>query len=358
MAQIGKCSNRVSCTLAYTGQEIRFEGAPVCPECGQPLTVTKGRKKGGKLWILILIPLLFLIMAGIGFYIAERYVIGSDTTKATPSPSATPADSGQKMVEGKSQVPSDVLNKAKQSPSPQPKSSVTTPTVTPSPETTVQKPPGPQESPAPNEGGTPPNELARGKTTPPPNTQASPPEPQHSPANPEKTPHTSETPESQETVETKPKELSSAEVTATKQDVLKRISALPKMSEAEKTKLSDKVETARYMQRVGVVYFDKGSSTLSKSSIDKLVALFKASELVEKMSDPTLVFIVAGYADTGGDPKVNLRLSDERAQAVFNTLEQNAGVINLIRTVGMGGTDLLSQRPDQNRAAEIWAVIP
>jgi outer membrane protein OmpA-like peptidoglycan-associated protein len=140
---------------------------------------------------------------------------------------------------------------------------------------------------------------------------------------------------------------------------LKRISALPKMSESEKTKLSDKVETARYMQRVGVVYFEKGSNQLSRTSIDKLVSLFKAPEIVEKISDPTLVFIVAGYADLGGDPRGNLKLSDERAQAVSNAMSENAGVINLVRTVGMGGTDMLSsKRAGQNRAVEIWAVIP
>jgi outer membrane protein OmpA-like peptidoglycan-associated protein len=153
--------------------------------------------------------------------------------------------------------------------------------------------------------------------------------------------------------------LSSADVEATKQDVLKRINALPKMSDAEKSKLATKVETARYMQRVGIVYFPPGSNVLPKPSVDKLVALFKTPELVEKMSDPTLVFIVAGYADRTGDPRGNLKLSDERAQAVSNALAESAGVINLVRTVGMGGTDLLSsKRPDQNRAVEIWAVVP
>ena len=160
-------------------------------------------------------------------------------------------------------------------------------------------------------------------------------------------------------MDTKPKALSSADVEATKQDVLKRIAALPKMSESEKTKLADKVETARSMLRVGVVYFPPGGSILPKPSVDKLVDMFKGQEMVEKMSDPTLVFIVAGYADMSGDPRGNLRLSEERAQAVANAMAESAGVINLVRTVGMGGTELLgSRRPDQNRAVEIWAVIP
>ena len=258
------------------------------------------------------------------------------------------------MVEGKSQVPADVLNKANQLTSAQVNDS---PTATKAAE---QKPPAPQESPSEksagnppqsqasvNEGGSPPANAEENPSNPRPDTQKSAPG------------DSSGVTPAQETVDTKPKELSSPELNATKEDVLKRISALPKMSEAEKSKLSDKVETARYMQRVGVVYFPKGGSSLSRSSVEKLVALFKAQDLVEKMSDPTLVFIVAGYADSGGDAKLNLKLSDERAEAVTNVLVQNAGVINLVRTVGMGGTDLLSgKRADQNRAVEVWAVIP
>jgi outer membrane protein OmpA-like peptidoglycan-associated protein len=353
MAQIGKCSNRVGCTLAYTGQEIRFEGSPVCPECGQPLTEVAKPKKSSKLWLLILIPVLFLVVAAVGFYAVEKYLVGSDGAKvtptATPQASATQSQSDGKMVDGKSKIPADVLNKANnQSATPEPTVAAATPTTSPSP-VTQQSPPAPAGSPTPSSGGKPPQpegSPGEGKTPPGPN------------ASPQKSPGSGGDNAGQ-SVDTKPKELSSAEIEATKQDVLKRINALPKMSESEKTKLSDKVETARYMQRVGVVYFEKGSNQLSRTSIDKLVSLFKGPEILEKISDPTLVFIVAGYADLGGDPRGNLKLSDERAQAVSNAMAENAGVINLVRTVGMGGTDLLSsRRADQNRAVEIWAVIP
>jgi outer membrane protein OmpA-like peptidoglycan-associated protein len=359
MAQIGKCSNRVGCTLAYTGQEIRFEGSPVCPECGQPLSEVAKQKKKGKLWLLILIPVVFLAIAAVGFYAVERYLVAPDNSKVSPTPtpqSSVAQDQNEgKMVDGKSKVPADVLNKANNqtpSSSPQPVASTpgSTPTPSPSPVTTERSPPASKESPAPSNPGKPPQpESSPGEGKTPPNPDAS----------PQKSPGAGGAETPGQNVDTKPKELSSAEIEATKQDVLKRINALPKMSEADKSKLSDKMETARYMQRVGVVYFEKGSNVLARPSIDRLVSLFKASELVEKMSDPTLVFIVAGYADTGGDPRGNLKLSDERAQAVSNAMTENAGVINLIRTVGMGGTDLLSsRRADQNRAVEIWAVIP
>jgi hypothetical protein len=157
MAQIGKCTNTVGCTLAYTGQEIRFEGSAVCPECGRPLTLLTRPKTGGKLWLVILALVALVAIAGGGFYAVERMLTPStasttsDNTKtsATPAASATQTQSDGKMVDGKSQVPADVLdkvnNKSNQSPSPQAASSAASPSVTPSPET-QQSPPGPNES--------------------------------------------------------------------------------------------------------------------------------------------------------------------------------------------------------------------
>src|SRR5260370_30860178 len=106
MAKIGKCSNRVGCTLAYTGQEIRFEGSPVCPECGQPLTEVAKPKKNSKLWLLILIPVLLLVGAAVGFFAGEKNLVASHGTEMTPTPTpqspATPSPSDGKMSAGES----------------------------------------------------------------------------------------------------------------------------------------------------------------------------------------------------------------------------------------------------------------
>ena len=109
MAQIGKCTNNVGCTLAYTGQEIRFEGSAVCPECGQPLTLLSKPKTGSKLWLVILALVVLVAIAGGGFYAVERMLSAStasttsDNTKssATPTASATQTQSDGKMVDGK-----------------------------------------------------------------------------------------------------------------------------------------------------------------------------------------------------------------------------------------------------------------
>jgi outer membrane protein OmpA-like peptidoglycan-associated protein len=325
MAQIGKCSNRVGCTLAYTGKEIRFEGSPVCPECGQPLSEVTAPKKSSKLWLLILIAVALLAMAGVGFWAVEK-LTGNDT-KASPTPTATPT--------------------ATATPTTTPTATPTaTPTPTPAPATPPPTP-GPSQTQTPPPNNNQGNNVPQGQNTP--NGNGSP--------QPSGTANGGNN--GGQAVNTKPTQLSAADVETTKQEVLKRINAMPKMSTSEKTKLIDKVETAKSMKRISIVAFNTGSAELPRPEADELVNLFKGQELQEAMSDPTLVFIVAGYADLSGDPAGNLKLSEARAQSVANVLSDNAGVMNLVRTVGMGGTDLLSnRRADQNRAVEIWEVIP
>jgi len=98
---------------------------------------------------------------------------------------------------------------------------------------------------------------------------------------------------------------------------------------------------------------------LPKAAADQLATIFNKPEMKDKLSDPTLVFVVAGYADSGGDSNANLRISQDRADCVGKFLKQQMGILNVVHTVGMGGTNLLdSKRPDQNRAAEVWAVVP
>ena len=40
-------------------------------------------------------------------------------------------------------------------------------------------------------------------------------------------------------------------------------------------------------------------------------------------------------------------------------LKVRAKLLNTMQTIGMGGTELLdSNRPEQNRAVEVWTVVP
>src|ERR1700756_643219 len=103
MAQIGKCTNNVGCTLAYTGQEIRFEGSAVCPECGRPLTLLAKPKTGSKLR-LVLLALVVLVACAVGAFLGvDGMRTGPVSTKASPAapaPQVATNTSDGKMVDG------------------------------------------------------------------------------------------------------------------------------------------------------------------------------------------------------------------------------------------------------------------
>jgi serine/threonine protein kinase len=153
--------------------------------------------------------------------------------------------------------------------------------------------------------------------------------------------------------------LSRQEIDVTKEEVIKRINALPGLSTAAKDRLIEKMDRARSMERLTVIPFDFGQTVLPRGATDKLVQTFDSPAMRETLSDPTIVLVVAGYADAGGRPDLNLRISQQRAAHVTKILKERANLMNAMQTIGMGGSELLdSSRPDQNRAVEVWAVVP
>jgi outer membrane protein OmpA-like peptidoglycan-associated protein len=297
--QYGKCTNRAGCTLAYTGDQIRFEGAPICPECGQALAVIKGPGSGrGKLWLLILLPILLIGMVATGYFLVQALLGlgGSADGKGSPSASAVATVSATATATPSASATASTEQSASASPSP------------------TGSPPPPSAGPSASAGGS---------------------------------------------VDTNPKQLSNTDIEATRKQVLVRLRAMPGKSDQEKAKLEDKIQSAHSMERLSpVIYFPIGSSIIPKPQADQIVSVFSDTKMREKMSDPTLVFVVAGYADRSGNPQGNQALSNARAENVARLMKQ-AGVTNVIHTVAMGGTDVLENtRPDQNRAVEIWSVIP
>ena len=145
----------------------------------------------------------------------------------------------------------------------------------------------------------------------------------------------------------------------TKEEVLKRINALPGVTAEKKTILIEKMNKARSMERLAVIPFDIGQTTLHRAAADELVKAFSRPEMRAKLSDPTTILVVAGYADNGGRADKNLRISQERAENISKFLKEQAQLLNAMQTIGMGATELLdSERPDQNRAVEVWMVVP
>ena len=153
--------------------------------------------------------------------------------------------------------------------------------------------------------------------------------------------------------------LSQDDVDATKENVIKRINALPGVTAEKKAKLIENMHKARSMERLTVIPFDIGRTSLRRAATDELVKAFNRPEMRDKLSDPTTILVIAGYADTGGRADLNLRVSQERAENVTKILKEQVKLLNAMQTIGMGGTELLdSKRPDQNRAVEVWVVVP
>jgi outer membrane protein OmpA-like peptidoglycan-associated protein len=367
-SQFGVCNNKVGCSLAYTGEKIPVPPGGACPECGQPLATGTAQKKGGKkglLLILLLLGLLAVAAAGTVFLLRDQLAqlafhssepkrkvleLPDSEEKAVVKETASPATSPETLA----------TNAATPVPSAQLADQGTTPpqladSKTERPASASTPPPPPpvtSSSPATVSAATP--QLADQLPTPPPapassnlSTQTSPPPPaaQQPPATGE-----------DQVQPAAP--LSKTEVEAARQDVLKRIN-VAKLSADEKQRLTEKMETARSMERLFVVRFATGQTSVSKTAVDALVQKLKSKEVQDKISDPTVVFVVAGYADTAGDPKKNQQLSEQRAENVAKFLKERTNLLNVVRSVGMGSTDLLdSKRTDPNRAVEIWVVAP
>ncbi len=150
-----------------------------------------------------------------------------------------------------------------------------------------------------------------------------------------------------------------AENQKVKTEVLKRIDLMPTISADNKDKLYVSVERARRMGRVLTIPFGKGATSLSPADVDAIKAELATPQLRQLMDDPTCVFVILGFADTQGDEKINLRISQERAQNALSTLRDKCGVANVMHSVAMGGSHLFDEQgQEKNRVAEIWAVLP
>lgn len=146
---------------------------------------------------------------------------------------------------------------------------------------------------------------------------------------------------------------------AMRAEVLKRIDVMPNLGEAEKDKLYVQVERARAMGQVVTIPFASGEKSISPASAVSLAQAVALPQIRKYSDDPTVAFVVLGYADKKGDPKSNLAISLQRAEAVVKVLKEKAGVVNVVHAVGMGGSELFdASNRSKNRVVELWAVLP
>jgi outer membrane protein OmpA-like peptidoglycan-associated protein len=154
-------------------------------------------------------------------------------------------------------------------------------------------------------------------------------------------------------------DLSKQENKAVKAEVLTRVDQMPNVSGGNKDKLYMAVEKARKMGKIITIPFGSGKSELTATDVQQLKAELEKPEIAAVRSEPSAVFVILGYADPKGDAKKNIAISEARADTVRKAMKDKCNVINVMHTVGMGGSKLVdAQNLEKNRIVEIWAVLP
>ncbi len=154
-------------------------------------------------------------------------------------------------------------------------------------------------------------------------------------------------------------DLADADNADTRNEVLRRIDAMPNVSSLNKDKLYGSVDRAHGMGKVLTIPFDKGDAVVRTPEIDRIKQGLTNPQIKKLVDDPTVVFVILGYADQKGAAKVNADISQSRATSVLGALRDKCGIQNVMHAVAMGGSTMFSDKQaDKNRVVEIWAVIP
>ena len=153
-------------------------------------------------------------------------------------------------------------------------------------------------------------------------------------------------------------DVSKSENRKVKDEVLTRVDLMP-ITEKNKDKLYSSVERARQMGKILTIPFASGKMELSAADIEAIKTEIDKPELMKLRDDPTAVFVILGFADPKGDPKKNVQISQQRADAVLAAMRDKCGVFNVLHSVAMGGSTLLdAQNLEKNRIVEVWTVLP
>jgi outer membrane protein OmpA-like peptidoglycan-associated protein len=150
-----------------------------------------------------------------------------------------------------------------------------------------------------------------------------------------------------------------AEEAEVRKEVLARVDLLKELSQKERDYMYAQVERARGFTKLAIIPFTSGKTRPEQFQIDHLLSYLQKPEYQKLYEDPTVVFVVAGYADKQGNESQNLEISKQRAQVVAKILENQAKIANTIRAVGLGGSEFFGHgTPDKNRVVEIWLAAP
>jgi outer membrane protein OmpA-like peptidoglycan-associated protein len=95
------------------------------------------------------------------------------------------------------------------------------------------------------------------------------------------------------------------------------------------------------------------------NQVEHLLSYLRQPNFQKLFEDPTVVLVCAGYADHKGSEAQNLEISHRRAENMVRILQNQTKIRNLMRAVGIGGSDLFDKTDAaKNRVVEIWVVQP
>lgn len=144
-----------------------------------------------------------------------------------------------------------------------------------------------------------------------------------------------------------------------KEEVLKRINLMPELTSRQRSMLLTSLARASGMDMVARVSFPTGKKLVSESDLASIQGKLGEPGMRQAMENPSLVFVVLGYASKQGNDQTNLELSQLRADTVMNALQEKFQIRNVIYSVPMGASTLFGQSSfADNQVAEVWAVIP
>lgn len=145
----------------------------------------------------------------------------------------------------------------------------------------------------------------------------------------------------------------------TRKEVLTRVDLMRNLSQKEKDQLYAQIERARGFTKIALIPFQSGHTSPGSAQIDDLVKRIQDADVQKLLTDPTVVLIFVGYADTQGNEAANLEISRTRAESVQKMVSARLKVSNLLHSVGMGGQELFDkENREKNRVVEVWAVQP
>jgi hypothetical protein len=151
----------------------------------------------------------------------------------------------------------------------------------------------------------------------------------------------------------------SQEEDVTRKEVLRRIDMMRELTPKEKDFLYSQVERARGFAKLAIVPYGSGLLWPDSFQTNYLLESLAKPEIAKIFEDPTVVLVLVGFSDLKGSDERNLEISRSRSENLVKLLHKRTKITNLMRPVGMGGSDIFDKMHlEKNRVVEMWIVRP